>query len=149
MITKTKMIKVLRDIFKNNLFLSPVTNLNDVRCWSQGGLWCSVRNYHYEDYSYKIEIERERANLNNRYKISLTKDYKNLNNMLSIKGLDSNKLIVENNIRYLVFSLTKKYNLSAIKVGDPHTYSPERDIFYSVSLILMTSGIQDENENKK
>lgn len=70
--------------------------------------------------------------------------------MLSIKGLDSNKLIDENNIRYLVLSLTSnKHNLSAIKVGDHHTPSNERDIFYSVSLILMTSGILDENENKK
>lgn len=34
----------------NNLFLSSVTNLRNVRCWSQGGLLCSIRNYHnYQD----------------------------------------------------------------------------------------------------
>jgi len=52
------------------------------------------------------------------------------------------------------FPLTNnKYKLSAIKVWYNKTYSNERYIFYSVSLILKTSGILDgildENENKK
>ena len=95
-----------RSLNKNKLFRSSVTNLRGVRCWPQGGFWCSVRNYHisYEDrYYLMMDREREREEFNNKYKISWTKDYKILNNLLSIKGLDSNKLIDENNIRYLVF----------------------------------------------
>lgn len=75
--------------------------------------------------------------------------------MLRFKGLDcnNNKLIEEKNIRYLVFSFTNtKYNLSEIKGGDPkaHVHIPGnmRDIFYSVSLILMTPGIKDENKQR-
>ena len=112
------------------------------------GFVSSVRNYHY-DYS----DNWERENLKNKYNISWTKDYKNLNNMLSFKGLECNKLIDENNIRYLVFSLTNtKYNLSGIKGGDQqpqlHNHGNMRDIFYSVSLILITSGIKDENKKR-
>ena len=69
--------------------------------------------------------------------------------MLSIKGLVSNKVIDQNNIKYLVFSLTNnKYNLSAIKDKDGvlKSHNWERDIFFSVSLILKISGIKDENK---
>jgi len=72
--------------------------------------------------------------------------------LLSIKGLDSNKLIDENNIRYLVFSLANnKDDLSAgtdengfIKISPKGS-----DIFYSVSLILESSGISKDSEKKK
>jgi hypothetical protein len=66
--------------------------------------------------------------------------------MLSIKGLDSNKIRDENNIRYLVFSLTSnKHDLSYNKDVSP--LNEAKDIFYSVSLI--TSKILDENDEKK
>ena len=144
----------------NKLFWSSVTNLRVIRCESQGVFGCSVRNYHDHDsysldkYQDLLEREKQREELNNRYKISWTKDYKNLNNLLSIKGLDSNELIDENNIRYLVFSLTNnKDNLSAIKDKNELLKTPcaDKDIFYSVSLILQSSGIRDEYEkqNKK
>jgi hypothetical protein len=137
-----------RNLNKNKLIWSSVTNLRGVRCWFQGGFWCSVRYYHEDDYLLDREREKEREDLKNLYKISWTKDYKNLNNLLSIKGLDSNQLIDENNIRYLVFSLTdNKYSLSAINDKDGVLKTPrlEKDIFYSVSLILQSSGFKDEN----
>jgi len=70
--------------------------------------------------------------------------------MLSVKGLDSNKLIDENNLKYLVFSVTNtKYNLNTNKVGQPNHPINEKDIFFSISLILMTSEIRGDIENKK
>jgi hypothetical protein len=62
-----------RSLNKNKLFRSSVTNLRGVRCWPQGGFWCSVRNYHisYEDrYYLMMDREREREEFNNKYKIS-------------------------------------------------------------------------------
>jgi hypothetical protein len=71
--------------------------------------------------------------------------------MLSIKGLvsNNNKLINKNNIKYLVFSLTNnKNNICTInkKADAVKSHNKESDIFYSVSLILQSSGIKDENK---
>ena len=169
---------------KQNLFLFSDINLRIVRCWSQSGIYCSVRSYYSNNtdwgeesiYILSRNIDRaiEREKNKNKYKIIWTKDYKNLNNLLSIKGLESNKLIDENNIRYLVFTLTNNnYNLKEVDVDkqdqsnqnnlsnewwererwdrdkrDERDERDERDIFYSVSLILMKSGIKDKNENE-
>jgi len=158
--------------------IDSVTNLRVVRCKSpvgivcsvrvgfertvRRGFVCSVRNYRYhaiedpekrKDKFYdSLERERDKEELKKRYNISWTKDYKNLNNLLSIKGLDSNKLINENNIRYLVFSLAN--NKDELSVGTDENgflkISPKgTDIFYSVSLILESSGISDDSEKKK
>ena len=131
LIQQTKILILKRKLNKNKLFWSSDTNLmeRDAICWSPGGFRGSIRNYQsYQDdiererereqkfYFAQLERERKREEFNNRYKISWTKDYKNLNNLLSIKGLDSNKVIDENNIRYLVFSVTSnKYHLSGNK----------------------------------
>lgn len=70
--------------------------------------------------------------------------------MLSIKGLETNNLIDENEIKYLVFSLTNdKHNLSGLNDGESQVQSSRRDIFYSVSLILQSAGIKDKYENNK
>ena len=186
LIQQTNILKWNWDLNKNNFFWSSVTNLRVVRCWSQVGLGCSVRNYynnnHYHDngyngyngnkeekendYSiiYNDKVDKEEEDLNrNKYKVVWTKDYKNLNKMLSIKGLesDSNKLIDNNNIKYLVLSLTDtKYNLSVTKDSKDKKdeffktqtrYSKgqgDKDIFYSVSLILQSSEIKDEKDEK-
>ena len=158
--------------------IGSVTVLNVIRCKSlvrnlcsirggfdspvRGGFVCSVRNYRYhaienpekqqDNFYDSLDREINKEELNKRYNISWTKDYKNLNNLLSIKGLDSNKLIDENNIRYLVFSLANnKDDLSAgtdengfIKISPKGS-----DIFYSVSLILESSGISKDSEKKK
>ena len=155
-------INLITNILNRNLnkfFWSSVTNFSGVRCGFQGGLWCSVRKYHDVEYDYEYEYEdnyqlkreREREDLKNKYKIIWTKEYKNLNKMLSIKGLVSNKLIDENNIKYLVFSLTdNNYNLyinkAKAKKGVIKIENLERDIFYSVSLIIQSSWIKDEKK---
>jgi len=138
-----------RNLNKNKLFRSSVTNLRGVGFRSLGGFRCSVRNYH-DTYTERYWIERdkaiEREEFNNKYKISWTKDYKNLNKMLSIKGLDSTKLIDENNLSYLVFSLTdNKHDLSTANDTKDVFKSPAwgTDIFYSVSLIIQSSGIKE------
>lgn len=56
---------------KNNLILSSVTNLSCARCWSPGGLLCSVRYYRdqNEDAYDFMDRERERIELKTRYQI--------------------------------------------------------------------------------
>lgn len=83
-ILKDPQVNILkRNLNKNNFFRSSVTNLRDVRGWSHGGYWCSVRKYHsylqgdesFEELYYK-KLERDRKKeekkeeFNNRYKIN-------------------------------------------------------------------------------
>jgi hypothetical protein len=54
--------------------------------------------------------------------------------MLGIKGLNSNKLLIDiNKIKYLVFSLTNNNSELITKKGSDKLV---KDIFYSVSLII-------------
>jgi DNA-dependent RNA polymerase len=85
----------------------------------------------------------EDINKENNYDISWTKDYKNLNKLLGVKGVNSNKNIDINKIKYLIFSLDSNY-LSLRRTGD----KLDMDLFYSLRLVISDFNNNNNNNNR-
>jgi DNA-directed RNA polymerase len=92
------------------------------------------------DVKLEEKLDNEQKDLQtSKYDINWTKDYKNLNQLLSIKGLNSenDNIININKIKYLVFSLTSSSSINLNKNEEVI----ERDLFYSLKLILKDSNL--------